>query len=333
MVRFGLFGCGRIGAMHAANLARHPDAELAAVYDVHAPAAAAVAAATGAEAVADVDAILGDAAIDAVLIASSTDTHADLLEASAKAGKAVLCEKPIDLDIDRVEKARAAIAGTSVPIMVGFNRRFDPGHRAARDAVRAGEIGALHQVIITSRDPALPPRAYLERAGGLMRDMTIHDFDLARFMLDEEPTDVFAIADALGDPVLGRELDEVDTAMIVLRTASGKMCHINNSRVAVYGYDQRVELLGNDGMLVSGNRRPHELRRFSANRSESAEPLLHFFVERYQEAFTAEIDHFVRCVATGATPEASFEDGRRALLLANAAYRSLAEGRMVEVEG
>ena len=333
MVRFGLFGCGRIGAMHAANLARHPDVELAAVYDVHAPAAAAVAAATGAEAVADVDAILGDAAVDAVLIASSTDTHADLLEASAKAGKAVLCEKPIDLDIDRVEEARAAIAGTSVPIMVGFNRRFDPGHRAARDAVRAGEIGALHQVIITSRDPALPPRAYLERAGGLMRDMTIHDFDLARFMLDEEPTHVFAIADALGDPVLGRELDEVDTAMIVLRTASGKMCHINNSRVAVYGYDQRVELMGNDGMLISGNRRPHELRRFSANRSESAEPLLHFFVERYQEAFTAEIDHFVRCVATGATPDASFEDGRRALLLANAAYRSLAEGRMVEVEG
>jgi len=333
MVRFGLFGCGRIGAMHAANLARHPDAELGAVYDVHAPAAAAVAAATGAEAVADVDAILGDAAVDAVLIASSTDTHADLLEASAKAGKAVLCEKPIDLDIDRVDAAKAAIAATAVPIMVGFNRRFDPGHRAARDAVRAGEIGALHQVIITSRDPALPPRAYLERAGGLLRDMTIHDFDLARFMLDEEPTHVFAIANALGDPVLGRELDEVDTAMIVLRTASGKMCHINNSRVAVYGYDQRVELMGNDGMLVSGNRRPHELRRFSANRTESAEPLLHFFVERYQEAFTAEIDHFVRCVATGATPDASFEDGRRALLLANAAYRSLAEGRMVEVEG
>lgn len=333
MVRFGLFGCGRIGAMHAANLARHKDAELSAVYDVHAPAAEAVAAATGATSVEDRDAILGDAAIDAVLIASSTDTHADLLVAAAKAGKAVLCEKPIDLDIDRVNAAKAAIAATAVPIMVGFNRRFDPGHRAARDAARAGDIGELHQVIITSRDPAIPPRAYLERAGGLMRDMTIHDFDLARFMLDEEPTHVFAIANAMGDPVLGRELDEVDTAMIVLRTASGRMCHINNSRVAVYGYDQRVELLGNDGMLVSGNRRPHELRRFSANRTESAEPLLHFFVERYQEAFIKEIDHFVRCIATGATPDASFEDGRRALLLANAAYRSLAEGRMVEVEG
>ncbi len=333
MVRFGLFGCGRIGAMHATNLVRHEHAELRAVYDVQATAAEAVAATTGAVAVKNVDAILGDAAIDAVLIASSTDTHADLLVAAAKAGKAVLCEKPIDLDIDRVDAAKAAVAATAVPIMVGFNRRFDPGHRAARDAVRAGDIGALHQVIITSRDPALPPRAYLERAGGLMRDMTIHDFDLARFMLDEEPTHVFAIANALGDPALGKELDEIDTAMIILRTATGKMCHINNSRVAVYGYDQRVELMGNDGMLLSGNRRPHELRRFSANRTNSAEPLLHFFVERYQEAFTKEIDHFVHCVETGATPDASFEDGRRALLLANAAYRSLAAGRMVEVEG
>jgi len=333
MVRFGLFGCGRIGAMHAANLARHAGAELVAVYDVQPRAAEAVAQATGARMVAEAEAILHDRGIDAVLIASSTDTHADLLEAAATAGKAVLCEKPIDLDLARVDAAKAAIAGTDVPIMVGFNRRFDPGHRAARDAMRAGEIGELHQVVITSRDPAIPPRAYLERAGGLLRDMTIHDFDLARFMLDEEPTHVFAIAGALGDPELGRELDEVDTAMIILRTASGRMCHINNSRVAVYGYDQRVELLGNKGMLQSGNRRPHELRRFTTSRTDAAEPLLEFFIERYEQAFIAELDHFIACFAQGKRPDAGFEDGRRALLLTDAAYRSLADGRMVQVEG
>ena len=233
--------------MHAANIARHPGVELLQVYDVVEASAQETASQFGARAVSAPEIILEDSETDAVLIATSTDTHADLIEAAAHAGKAIFCEKPIDLSLDRVNRCRDAIAGCDVPIQIGFNRRFDPGHRAARDAMRRGEIGDLHQVLITSRDPEIPPRAYLEVAGGLLRDMTIHDFDLARFMLGEEPTEVFAIAGALGDPQLGTELDEVDSAMITMRTATGHICSINNSRSAVYGYDQRVELLGGQG--------------------------------------------------------------------------------------
>ena len=331
MVRIAVLGCGRIGQMHAANVARHPRASLPMVYDVDAAAAAAVAEREGARAVASAEEILASPEVDAVLIASATPTHADYIEMAVEAGKPALCEKPIHLDLARVEACRARIAGSSVPVQIGFNRRFDPGHRAARNAVLAGDIGDLHQVIITSRDPEIPPRGYLEAAGGLLRDMTIHDFDLARYMLGEEPVEVFAVAGALIDPALGAELNEVDSAMIVMRTASGKQCHINNSRTAVYGYDQRIELMGSAGMVQSGNRKPHEMQRYSAKSIEGAEPYLFFFIERYTEAFMAEIDAFVDAIETGQQPQVSFEDGRRALILAEAAYASLREKRLVQV--
>ncbi|MGE8106199.1 inositol 2-dehydrogenase [Allorhizobium sp. NPDC080224] len=331
MLRIAVLGCGRIGQMHAANIARHPRAELAAVFDVHRPSAEKVAAAQGVSAAQSAEEIFASSSVDAVLIATATPTHADYIEMAVAAGKAVLCEKPIDLNLDRVNACAAKIGQTKVPIQLGFNRRYDPGHSAARAAMLAGEIGELHQVIITSRDPSLPPRAYLEAAGGLFRDMTIHDFDLARFMLGEEPTEVFALANALIDPALGAELNEVDSAMFILRTASGKQCHINNSRTAVYGYDQRVELMGSNGMLISDNRKPHELRRFSGAAVEASQPYQFFFLERYLEAFMAEIDGFVDCVEKGASPLASFEDGRRALILAEAAYKSMKEHRLVRV--
>ncbi|SEM41331.1 myo-inositol 2-dehydrogenase / D-chiro-inositol 1-dehydrogenase [Gemmobacter aquatilis] len=331
MLRMAVLGCGRIGQMHAANVARHPRATLAGVYDLHQPSADAVAKAQGVRAFATAEEVFASPDVDAVLIATATPTHADYIELAVAAGKAVLCEKPIDLSLARVEACAAKIAGSKLPIQIGFNRRYDPGHAAARAAMLAGEIGDLHQVIITSRDPGLPPKAYLQAAGGLFRDMTIHDFDLARFMLGEEPTEVFALAGALIDPALGAELNEVDSAMVILRTASGKQCHINNSRTAVYGYDQRVELMGSAGMLISDNRKPHELRRFTATRTEGAEPYQFFFLERYLEAFMAEIDGFVDCVEQGAQPLASFEDGRRALILAEAAYLSLHEKRLVQV--
>jgi myo-inositol 2-dehydrogenase/D-chiro-inositol 1-dehydrogenase len=331
MLRIAVLGCGRIGQMHAANVARHPRATLATVYDVHAPSAERVAAANGVKAAGSPQEIFSSNEVDAVLIATATPTHADYIEMAIAAGKAVLCEKPIDLNLARVNACAAKIAGTTIPIQLGFNRRYDPGHSAARNAMLAGDIGDLHQVIITSRDPGLPPRAYLEAAGGLFRDMTIHDFDLARFMLGEEPTEVFAIGGALIDPKLGAELNEVDSAMFILRTASGKQCHINNSRTAVYGYDQRVELMGTKGMVISDNRKPHEMRRYGAKSVECSEPYQFFFLERYLEAFMAEIDGFVDCVEKGATPLASFEDGRRALILAEAAYISMREGRMVKV--
>ena len=331
MLRIAVLGCGRIGRMHAANVTRHPRASLAMVYDVHSPSAAALAESEGARVARSAGEVLDSAEVDAVLIATATPTHADYIEMAVEAGKAALCEKPIDLDLARVDACKARIAGSSVPVQIGFNRRFDPGHRAARDAVVAGDVGDLHQVVITSRDPELPPRAYLEAAGGLFRDMTIHDFDLARFMLGEEPVEVFAVAGALIDPALGAALDEVDSAMFILRTASGRQCHINNSRTAVYGYDQRVELMGSAGMVVSGNRKPHEMRRYSPKTVEGAEPYQLFFIERYGEAFMAELDAFVDAVEKGAEPEVGFEDGRRALVLAEAAYVSFRERRLVPV--
>lgn len=331
MITMAVLGCGRIGKMHARNIALNERCRLAAVYDVLNDSAQEVGDQFGCRVAGSVDDILNDDAVEAVLIATSTDTHADLIEAAVFAGKPVFCEKPIDLSLERVNACAKAIAGKSVPVQIGFNRRFDPGHRAARDAMRAGEIGDLHQVIITSRDPELPPRSYLEVAGGLLRDMTIHDFDLARFMLDEEPVSVFAVADALIDPALGRELDEVDTAMIIMRTASGKMCHINNSRTAVYGYDQRVELLGTSGMLLSDNSKPHQMRSYSAKGTETGQPYQYFFIERYREAFLAELDAFITAVEEKSAPKVGFEDGRQALVLAEAAYRSLKTGALIPV--
>ena len=331
MLRIAVLGCGRIGQMHAANVAKHPRAELVTVYDVNQAAAETVAKALGVTAAASAAEVFASPNVDAVLVATATPTHADYIEMAIAAGKPILCEKPIDLSLARVNACAAKIGNTSLPIQLGFNRRYDPGHASARSAMLAGDIGDLHQVIITSRDPAIPPRAYLEAAGGLFRDMTIHDFDLARFMLGEEPTEIFAIADALIDPALGAALNEVDSAMFILRTASGKQCHINNSRTAVYGYDQRVELMGSKGMIISDNRKPHEMRRYSATTVEASQPYQFFFLERYNEAFMAEIDGFVDCIEKGAKPLASFDDGRRALILAEAAYLSLKERRLVQV--
>lgn len=331
MLRIAVLGCGRIGRMHAANIASHPCASLASVYDTHGSSAQEVAEQFGTRRAASADEVFASTDVDAVLVATITQTHADYIEQAVAAGKPILCEKPIDLSLERVNRCAAAIKGTNVPIQIGFNRRFDPGHRAAWQAVRDGEIGELHQVVITSRDPEMPPRSYYEAAGGLFRDMTIHDFDLARFMLGEEPVEVFAVGGRLIDPAMMGELGDYDSAMVIMRTASGRQCHINNSRSATYGYDQRVELVGKAGMIVSGNRRPHELRRYSAAASDVARPYLHFFIERYKEAFSAEIDAFVDAVEKDVPPQVGFEDGRKALILAEAAMRSAELGRTVNV--
>lgn len=332
MLKIAVLGCGRIGRMHAANIAAHPRAALASVYDIDNASAQEVARNHGVAAAGSAQEIFAAPEIDAVLIATATPTHADYIEAAVAADKPVLCEKPIDLSLARVNDCAQKVAQANVPIQIGFNRRFDPGHRAARDALHAGEIGELHQIIITSRDPGMPSRAYYEEAGGLFRDMVIHDFDLARFYLDEEPVEVFAVAGRLIDPALMNELDDYDTSMVIMRTASGKQCHINTSRTSTFGYDQRIELLGAEGMLQSQNRKPFELRKYGARQVESAEPYLEFFIERYREAFDAEIDAFVDSVENGTPVGAGFEDGRKALILADAALKSSLEGRMVRVE-
>lgn len=329
MIRIAVLGCGRIGAMHAYNIAAHPRATLAAVFDINEAAATAVASKTGAKVLGSVAAVLADAEVDAVLIATATDTHADILEACVAAGKPVLCEKPIDLSLARVNACAAKIAGSAVPIQLGFVRRFDPGHRAVRKAIEAGDLGEVHQVTITSRDPGLAPESYLQVSGGIFRDMTIHDFDMARFILGEEPVEVSATASRLVDPALMERLGDYDTLVVTMKTASGKQAIITNSRRATYGYDQRVEVLGSKGMAISENRRPHGMTLHTADFTEQAEPLLNFFIERYREAFDAEIDAFVDAIEQGVAPEVGFEDGRLALVLAEAAMKSVAEGRMV----
>lgn len=331
MIRIAVLGCGRIGAMHAANIAAHPRAELAGVFDIHAPAAAAVSARTGARIYPSAEAVLAADGVDAVLIATATDTHADLLELAVAAGKPILCEKPIDLSLDRVNRCAAAIAGSAVPIQLGFVRRFDPGHAAVRRAIVAGDIGDLHQVIITSRDPGLAPEAYLRVSGGILRDMTIHDLDMARFMLAEPVTEVFATGSRLVDPGLMDRLGDHDTVTVVMTTATGKQAVITNSRRATYGYDQRVEVLGTKGMAISENRRPHGMTLHTETFTDRAEPLLNFFIERYREAFDAEIDEFVTAVEENRAPSVGFEDGRLALVLAEAALRSIAQSRVVRV--
>lgn len=330
MLNFALLGAGRIGRMHADNLAANPNAGLSWVYDVHEPSAKEVAGKHSAKVAASVDDALNDVSVDAVLIASSTDTHIELMTAAAKASKAILCEKPIDLDTERVNRCWQEIKDCDVAIQIGFNRRYDPTHRAVYDAVRAGEVGQLEQVIISSRDPSPPPADYIKVSGGLMRDMMIHDFDLARFVLGEEPTEVFAMASVMVDKAIG-ELGDIDTAMVTLETVSGALCHINNSRRAVYGYDQRLEAFGELGMVRSNNQRATTVTRHTATETGVHDPLLNFFIERYTEAYHAEINDFIDAVKTGRTPAVTFEDGRRALMLADAAYESLSSGRKVSV--
>ena len=331
MLKIAVLGCGRIGRMHAENIAAHSRATLAGVYDLVPSMSTEVAQGLGVPVFESVEAVLASRDVDAVLIASSTPTHADLIEAAIAAGKPVLCEKPIDLSLARVNACAERIKGTSLPIMLGFVRRFDAGHRAVRDAVRSGAIGQLHQAMVISRDPGLAPVTYLEASGGIFRDMTIHDFDMARFILGEEITTVLATGSRLVAPEIMESLGDYDTICAILTTATGKQCVITNSRRAVYGYDQRVEALGTLGMAQSENVRLHHMVLSTEAQTGAAAPLLNFFIERYREAFFAEIGAFVDAVEKGTAPEVGFEDGRLALVLAEAAMKSVAEGRAVHV--
>ena len=333
MVNIALFGAGRIGVLHAANIAAsHPRASLACVYDTNRALADAVAATHHTRVAPSVESVLSDPAIHAVMIASSTGTHVDLITAAARAGKAILCEKPLDLDIERVERCKIDIAGTGVPLQLAFNRRYDRSHRAVREAVRAGDIGALELLVLTSRDPGLPSLDYIKASGGIFRDMTIHDFDLARFILGDDPVvELYATGSILVEPKF-KDIGDVDTAMVIMKAASGALVHINNSRRAVYGYDQRVEAFGSKGMVQSDNLRASSLRRTDAKSTDAREPLLNFFMERYRQAYLDELNEFIDVVAGNTKPTAGFEDGRCALILANAAWESLRSGRAVKIK-
>lgn len=326
---FGLLGAGRIGKVHAKAIAGNADARLVAVADAFEPAAADIAGAYGC-AVRTIDAIAAAPDIDAVVICTPTDTHADLIERFARAGKAVFCEKPIDLDVARVKGCLDVVAEVGATLMVGFNRRFDPHFMAVRAAIDAGRIGAVEQVQITSRDPGAPPADYIARSGGIFRDMTIHDFDMARYLLAEEPVRVMATASVLVDPAIGAAGD-YDSVMVTLTTASGKQCVISNSRRATYGYDQRIEVHGSDGMVAAENQRAADIE-IADGQGFTRPPLLDFFMTRYTQAYANEMAAFIAAVESGAPAHPSGEDGLAALVLADAALTSAREGRIVELE-
>jgi len=330
MLGIAVLGAGRISRIHAANVAANPRAKLVLIADPWRAGVDELTTALGCEAVYDYAAALARDDIDAVIIGTATDTHVDLLLSAVANGKAVLCEKPIDLAIDKARYAVTEVERLSGRVMLGFNRRFDPDTLQLQQAIQAGQIGAVRQVIITSRDSALAPRDYLAHSGGILRDMVIHDFDTARYLLGEEPTQVFAMASRLVDPTL-EQIDDYDSVMVLLKTASGKQCHINACREAVYGYDQRIEVSGALGVLLNDNQRSTGVRHWSALQTEARGPLLNFFLERYALAYRLELDHFIDAVAKSAPMPTTARDGWSALNLAECAMASLQCGRMVDV--
>ena len=328
MLKVGLLGAGRIGQVHAVNIAGNLRSTLVAVADVYPQAAETLAAKYGAEA-RSVDDVLNDPDIDAVLIASSTDTHSDLIEAATAAGKAVLCEKPVDLSLERAKACLEAAAQTGKPVMIGFNRRFDPNFGALKAASAAGEIGKAELLSITSFDPAPPPVSYIKVSGGLFRDMMIHDFDMANFVMGERPVTIRAVGSSIVDPEIG-EAGDVDTAVVTMTYADGKIAVIKNSRRAVYGYDQRVELLGSEGLLQAENMLENTVVKSTTAGVASAKPT-YFFLERYMPAYAVEWEAFVAAMLDGAPMPVTLEDGIAALAMAEAATESAKSGKAVEV--
>lgn len=327
-MKVGLLGAGRIGQVHAKSITSNPRSKLVAVSDVFVDAAIRLAASYGCES-RTTEEILNDPAIDAVLIATSTDTHADLIEKAVAAGKAVLCEKPVDLDLERARACLKAVEDSNRPVMVGFNRRFDPNFATLKTQFDDGGIGKGELLTVTSFDPAPPPVTYVKVSGGLYRDMAIHDFDMVCWMFGEAPVSVTAIGSSIVDDDIGTAGD-VDTAVMVLKFEDGRIAVIKNSRRAVYGYDQRIELLGSEGLLSANNVLEHTVEHISVNGAVSAKPE-YFFLERYMRAYEAEWAAFVEAVEDGKRVPVSLADGVLALAVAEAATKSSQSGLTVNL--
>jgi len=327
-LRLALLGAGRIGQVHAQAIASNPNATLAAVADAFPKSARNLGEKFGGV-VSSIDEIADMPDIDAVLICTPTNTHADLIEQFAHAGKAIFCEKPVDLNVDRVIACLKVVEETGTQLMVGFNRRFDPHFMALKDTITAGKIGAVEMVQIISRDPGAPPPEYIKVSGGIFKDMTIHDFDMARFLLGEEIETVMASGSVLVDPEIGK-LGDFDSASVILTTKSGKQCSISNSRRATYGYDQRIEVHGSIGMVAAQNQREVSIE-LATKDGYTKPPLFDFFMTRYIAAYAAEITAFVNMIAhkTSATP--SGQDGLDSLKIAEAALKSVKLERAVKL--
>jgi myo-inositol 2-dehydrogenase/D-chiro-inositol 1-dehydrogenase len=330
-LKVGLIGAGRIGRVHAENLVyRIPEADLVAVADIFVEASERLAAELGVTAYQDHRRILEDERVDAVLICSSTNTHAQFIEDAAGAGKQIFCEKPIALDLGKIDRALAAVEQAGVKLQIGFNRRFDPSFRRVHEIVAAGEIGEPHILRITSRDPAPPPIEYVRVSGGIFLDMTIHDFDMARFLMGRDVESVYTAGEVLVDPAIGQAGD-VDTAVITLHFENGALGVIDNSRQAVYGYDQRVEVFGSGGLVTADNDYANSARISDAQRVHRDLPL-NFFMERYTESYANEIRAFVECIVQDTLPPVTGLDGRIPVVMGYAAQKSLAEGRPVRLD-
>ena len=328
MIEVALFGAGRIGKIHAANLVRQPGASLKYVVDVNPGFARDLAAQHGAQVV-DAQTVFDDPAIGAVVIGSSTDTHAELITRAAAAGKHIFCEKPVDLTVERAQACAKAVERAGVTCLIGFQRRYDPTFSALKARVDAGEIGDPEVLIVTSRDPGAPPVEYIKHSGGIFKDMLIHDFDIFRWILDDEASTVYASGSCLSDPAIA-EAGDIDTTAVTITTRRGRICQINTSRRAAYGYDQRFEILGSGGMLQAGNVRPTEVTAYGSKAVSKDLPEA-FFLERYRAAYAAEMAHFFDVLQNGSTPRTSVKDGLAALILAEAAAKSFREGRPVEL--
>ena len=330
MIEFCLVGAGFIGPVHAANLAAHPATRLSWVVDLDAKAGKALADRYGARASADLAEALADPVVRAVIVCTPPRTHVAIIEAAANAGKAIFCEKPVDLDLARVDQCGAVLARTGVPFYVAFNRRFDPSHRALHDALRAGEIGRPEMLVLSSRDPEIsPPDAVAATPYGIFYDTMIHDFDMARWLLADEPVEIYARTACMLDENDNPHRDP-DTAMVVLRMKGGALVHVNSSFRAVYGYDQRIEVFGANGMLISNNQRATTVEHYGKS-GIRRDPLLHFFIDRYAESYRRELDAFVRALESGAAPSIGLDDGRRALMIAEAGVRSAKTGAPVAI--
>ena len=322
MIRFALFGAGRAGRIHARNIARHPSADLVCIYDVDRPAAERLAGEHGARAAPDPAAVWDAGSIDAVMIASSTDTHVDLLRGALRAGKAAYCEKPIDFDLARTRAVVAEAAGTDVPVAVGFRRRALPEYQEIRRRIGAGEVGAVEAVHLVSRDHRPPSPGYLAVSGGFLRDKTIHYFDLIPWLVGERPIEVHAAGSCLVDPRIG-ESGDVDTAMVLLRMPSGALCHIDNGRRAVYGFDERIEVFGARGMLRSEPPSRSRVTRFGASGVRRER-----YPDLYGEAsFAGLLDSFVTALDRGEPVGPTLAEGLEAQIIAEAAVESLRRNR------
>jgi myo-inositol 2-dehydrogenase / D-chiro-inositol 1-dehydrogenase len=329
MLRVAVIGTGFIGSVHARNIARHPSAELVAVSDANIEFAKKVAATTSAKAVSDIAEVFNSEDIDAVLIATPTDTHVDYLNRAADAGKAIYCEKPIGLDYTEAEKAVRTVRAAGVPAMLGFNRRFDASHAAVKQAVDRGEVGRVEIVQLTSRGPKPPPISYVKTSGGQLRDQTIHFFDLLRWLTNDEPVEVYAIGAALVDPAIG-EAGDVDTSIVSLRMASGALCQIDSSRRAAYGYDERIEVFGSEGMAESTRQNFRGLSLYKG-RQILSDGLHPGWFERIEQSYYDAIDAFLKLVEKGIRPSPSLEDGLKAQLIADKATESIKTGQPIKI--